>query len=381
MRILTTILSAFMLTNVALAASKTDLSYTEATITKHYSNAASANQTKVTHQKVLIPTQATVDYYAKRALTLPKNQIVSKVSDLPSQVQLNMNGLPALDQGEWGSCVTFATTEALDAYKNLVDADSQISQTCTMQLARTVVTDQSIMNDGGWQGADSALPVLQIMQQYGEWAKSDLHQIGCGHLLAYPETQAQGNGVAMTSEEYQAYSTNPFKNENFYKELSSAQQDDVVTEIKQALARGHRVVVQVRMLLLPGSGEDATSYGNYNGVDHDTWMLNENYIMPLWQNGLLMGLHEMVITGYDDNAVVTGITPDGKTYSQKGVLTLRNSYGDSAHMQNYNDDAQGNHYMTYDYANAGSAGIDKILPIWVQKIYEIGDFGSTNKTK
>lgn len=54
--------------------------------------------------------------------------------------------------------------------------------------------------------------------------------------------------------------------------------------------------------------------------------------------GLINAGHEMIITGYDDDAIVTG--PYGTV--NKGLLTLRNSWG------SYAGD-HGNYYMSYDH--------------------------------
>ena len=43
-----------------------------------------------------------------------------------SKVQLDMGNVPVLDQGGYGSCVTFANTAALDAALNQGDYISQV---------------------------------------------------------------------------------------------------------------------------------------------------------------------------------------------------------------------------------------------------------------
>jgi C1A family cysteine protease len=51
-----------------------------------------------------------------------------------------------------------------------------------------------------------------------------------------------------------------------------------------------------------------------------------------------LGGHEMVIIGYDDNAIST----DRDMKVHHGLLTLRNSWGDKA-------GDHGNYYMSYDF--------------------------------
>ncbi|MGF2339111.1 C1 family peptidase, partial [Acinetobacter baumannii] len=66
------------------------------------------------------------------------------------------------------------------------------------------------------------------------------------------------------------------------------------------------------------------------------------------------GGHEMIITGYDDNAIAV----DDNGREHKGLFTLRNSWGEQ-----FGD--KGNFYMSYDYF--------KVLTIEAQRIRALAD--------
>jgi hypothetical protein len=102
-------------------------------------------------------------------------------------------------------------------------------------------------------------------------------------------------------------------------------------KIKQALNNGHRVTFGT---LLDVSIGHNGAVGTYK-VRNDTWMVTPQVRQDA-KNGSIEAGHEMIITGYDDNAVAVG--PDGS--KQVGILTLRNSWGSDA-------GDNGNYYLTY----------------------------------
>ncbi|WBV63527.1 hypothetical protein PGH43_01250 [Legionella pneumophila 130b] len=67
----------------------------------------------------------------KTDITLKKPNTITTSTALPSKVELGMNNVPVLNQGSFGTCVTFATTAAIDAALNKGD---YISQLCQLQL-------------------------------------------------------------------------------------------------------------------------------------------------------------------------------------------------------------------------------------------------------
>jgi C1A family cysteine protease len=90
--------------------------------------------------------------------------------------------------------------------------------------------------------------------------------------------------------------------------------------------------------------------GTHNAKD-DTWVLTPEIARDIYLRPQFGG-HEMVITGYDDNAA----SVDDQGREHKGLFTLRNSWGDQ-----FGD--KGNFYMSYDYF--------KVLSIEVQRIRAI----------
>jgi C1A family cysteine protease len=86
--------------------------------------------------------------------------------------------------------------------------------------------------------------------------------------------------------------------------------------------------------MLPVKHCSAGACGQYHAVN-DTWALSDEIINDPDPE---LGGHEMIITGYDDNAVVV----DKAGTKHQGVLTLRNSWGSDVA-------DHGEYYMTYDF--------------------------------
>jgi hypothetical protein len=70
-----------------------------------------------------------IEKRAEKALATP----TTPSAGTAKKMQLGMNNVPVLDQGGFGSCVTFANTAAVDA--DLSKGD-YISQLCLLQLGR-----------------------------------------------------------------------------------------------------------------------------------------------------------------------------------------------------------------------------------------------------
>lgn len=89
---------------------------------------------------------------------------------------------------------------------------------------------------------------------------------------------------------------------------------------------------------------DQSILGHYK-VDNDTFTLSNEILNYLLLNKIdILGGHEMVIYGYDDNACYTykDNLLDKKFQRNCGLLLLRNSWGSDA-------GDHGNYYMSYNY--------------------------------
>jgi aminopeptidase C len=119
----------------------------------------------------------------------------------------------------------------------------------------------------------------------------------------------------------------------------------LLNQTKQALAAGHRVLIGVVLDTKQGVG----ALGTYNKVKGDSWILTPEILQDLKNEDNLAG-HEMVVTGYDDTAIVVG--PNNK--KEKGVFKLRNSWSSDA-------GDNGNYYMTYSYYKLLVDEVDEVL--------------------
>ena len=122
----------------------------------------------------------------------------------------------------------------------------------------------------------------------------------------------------------------------------------MLLNVKKALNDGSRVTFGVLLDVAQGSNGAVGKHHVY--FSYDTWMLTPAIIDDIKHNLVDAG-HQMIITGYDDNAVIK----DSWGHKNKGLLTLRNSWGFLA-------GDYGNYYMSYDHFMAMAHGIQVITP-------------------
>ena len=256
-------------------------------------------------------------------------------STLPSSVQLGMNNVPVLDQGWHGTCVTFATTAALDA---VLGKGDYISQLCNLELGNYLESESYMPS--GWDGSFGGWILDQTMR-FGIINKYHQQANGCAGLKEYPQKD-YSEGNAMTPDEYKNMSED-LENKIYYVPLmnffdrwdkhftDTDQSEMVLTKTKEALNKGNRLTFGTFLVVGPYCNAGACAKFHKN---EDTWALTKELETPPY----FTAGHEMIITGYDDNA--EAVDKDGKKHL--GLLTLRNSWGEEA-------GDGGNYYMTYDY--------------------------------
>jgi hypothetical protein len=308
--------------------------------------ATSTGVKHITLLKISLSDKAWKTMDSRVALSLKHESDLSKVP--MRKVQLGMGDVPVLDQGRFGSCVTFADTAAVDA---VLGKGDYISQLCQLQLGRYL--ENNGYTPSGWDGSLGGI-VLHQMSTFGIISKDQQVAHGCGGLTQYPDHGSElGWGTEMSPVDYHALSESLDEHAvawtsvlDMYQVFSDQTHlGKTLTQVKKALAAGDRLTFGV---LLPLSNYGAAgAVGQYH-VTNDTWVLTPEIIQDLRNNSDISG-HEMVITGYDDDAVAM----DADGHSHRGLLTLRNSWG-----ENMGD--KGNFYMSYDYF--------KMLVIEVQRI-------------
>ena len=253
--------------------------------------------------------------------------------------QLGMDLVPVLDQGEHGACVVFAITAAVDAALNKGD---YLSQLCPLQLGRYLEHNAYIHS--GWNGSTGGV-VLNQLRLFGLVSKEQQKAVGCGGLTDYPLKGGDEPGLEMTLLDYHQISEPMQRNvvgwsdilDIYHVFLDKTDMKVVVTQIKTALDAGDRVVFGT---LLPAIDQGVVgAVGRYHSA-YDSWILTADIIQEM-KSEKDFAAHELIITGYDNNAVAM----DKKGYKHKGLFTLRNSWGDQI-------GDQGNFYMSYDYFKA-----------------------------
>ncbi len=251
------------------------------------------------------------------------------------QTNIGMNGVPVLDQGDHGSCVTFAITGNLDAMYGQGD---YISQLCNLSLGKYL--NKTIPDyPSGWDGTLGRRVLTQI-KQYGIHSMQSQRSYGCAGVRKYPRHNSGNTGKPMSETEFKLHSEDLMRHIswipiiNFSDAFSSRMNGpNLLQNVKRALNRGNRVVYG--FFLLSKNGDNGAR-GKFR-TNHDSWVMTKKIANDLTTEGDLSA-HEIIITGYDDNAVISG--PDC-TY-HRGVVTIRNSWGKKV-------GDHGDYYMSYEY--------------------------------
>lgn len=264
---------------------------------------------------------------------------VINTTPLPSQVQLGMNQVPVLDQGSYGTCVTFANTAAVDAALNKGD---HISQLCQLELGQHLENNTRGSLLSGWGGSMGQM-VLTQMDHFGFVTKQIEQTVGCAGLTSYP-TDGEIPENELNLPDYAKISTSMADEsvnvgwssimDSYQAFVDDIDRTQVLLSVKEALSRGDRLTFGV-LLFSPQMGF-VGAVGRHH-VSNDTWIITPSINDQINIHDINGG-HEMIITGYDDNAIA--VDENGQTY--QGLLTLRNSWGKSA-------GDSGDFYMSYDY--------------------------------
>lgn len=287
---------------------------------------------------------------SKRIKRILKNSVQKKPSKqyhalngLPSKQYNGMNGMPVLDQGQWGTCATFAVTAAIDAVLSLADTGTAVSQLCNLELGVTLQNPYA--TDGGWSGSYASI-VLDQISTYGYLDIDYQTQNGCGGLTVYP-TNSANNGSGMPRADFKANSNLTFRNQNWWSlipENTAPIDGSVLKNVKNTLVNGDDFLsLVVFSILLDPNINNAGVAGTYY-ANLDTWVLLPQILQDIYGGGPMFK-HEMIIDGYNDNACASYQDGAGVSKQQCGLLHLRNSWGSAA-------GDNGDYYMSYDYFNA-----------------------------
>ncbi len=247
--------------------------------------------------------------------------------------QLGMNDVPVLNQGPFGSCVTFANIGAIDA---LLSPEEYISEWCNLTLGE-YFEENSKNYPSGWNGSFGEI-VLNQMLYMGVIPKRDESMIECGHASSYLLAGTKKSAMSLT--EFNTYSQ-PLENVTWNSILNymdglyfkEKEMNGVLNDVKKTLMAKDRMTLGFLI-------DDAHLFLGIEGqhmVPNDTWVMTPEIEQHLAEGRIDAG-HEVIITGFDDDAVVY----DKKGGPHQGVFTLRNSWGVQA-------GNHGDYYMTYDY--------------------------------
>jgi Papain family cysteine protease len=223
----------------------------------------------------------------------------------PGAVDLGMSNVPVLDQGQYGTCVTFASTGALDAR---LSVGNYIDQQCSLAL-------NLYLGNNYWNGANNATQILAPLKQYG----------------IIPKGNCFGYNYANTNQKVSPSTYQTRSNKSYANSINYIHENTNLNAVKAALNAGQRVAI----------GTGLADTGDYISVEGFNMKINGRTTSGgLWacqqpssnQNycATQRAGHEIVIIGYDDN---------------QQLLKIRNSWntgvGDS-----------GNFYMTYTFFGA-----------------------------
>lgn len=301
-------------------------------------HAVSQNVKSISFLKIQLSQHAQQQMASRLSKAESSTKLFTNTATSSKQVQLGMGDVPVLDQGAHGTCVTFANTAAIDAVLNKGD---YVSQLCSLQLGRYL--ESQAYTPSGWDGSIGPI-VLNQLSVFGIVSKAQQKANGCGGMTDYPSNEAALD-TDMTPPDYHQLSE-PFDANviswspifDMYQVFDDKMNmDEAVKSIKSALDAGDRLTFGV---MLPAIGQGMAGAVGKHHAGNDTWVLTPEIIEDAQSASDLPG-HEMVITGYDDEAVAI----DSNGHKHKGLFTLRNSWG-----TNLGD--KGDFYMSYDYFKA-----------------------------
>lgn len=307
-------------------------------------NSAAAPKQTLTVMLMNIPFTAEQKHTLQTAKSTSQHAAFSMTDapgNLPEKVELGMNNVPVLDQGRHGSCVTFATVGALDA---LYAKGDYISPLCSLELGSYL--ENKSYTPSGWNGSFGSL-VLARLNEFGVITMAGQKSGVCAGVKDYPVNDQANEGKTLSLDDYASwsmpisYDLHWFSIVTFDERFSPSMQssdamEKVLTEVKTRLASSD-AKNNLRITFgtaIPYQYCSVGACAKFHAT-YDTWALTNAMRND---NQMALAGHEMIITGYDDNAIAT----DNEGAQHKGLLTLRNSWSDRA-------GDQGNYYMTYDF--------------------------------
>lgn len=271
---------------------------------------------------------------------LQSQNLTAAKTNLPERKYIGMNREPVLDQGEWGTCATFATTGAIDALYPLQD-NQRISQLCNLELGRTL--DNPPGAEGGWNGSFGYI-ILNQINKYGYLTLQYQHKRSCGGLTEYP-AYSSDNGEPMSKDDFWDNSIKDFTKNDWtpllsydgrFSPIDPDKAKQVLMKVKEAINAGIRVTFGT--ILDPYVGQ-AGAVGSYRGYTDDVWVMTRQIKADV-ASGQVAG-HEIIIDGYDDHACAT-YEEHGSAKKQCGLFRIRNSWSDKA-------GNHGDYYMSYQH--------------------------------
>lgn len=216
--------------------------------------------------------------------------------------------VPVLDQGQYGTCVTFASTATLDA---LLGGGDLVSQQCSLSLNMTLGYNY-------WNGAYDSTQIIIPLQKYGV-----VKQNNCAGV-PYPVPYYK-----IPKSLYKIYVD---KNIDVKQIKYQYIRGISIDQVKQAIDEGKYVNIGFG-LVNNGSAVAVQGFDlNIYGMQHvgGLWACKQPSDPYNIYCGQFNSGHEVVIIGYDDS---------------QSLLKIRNSWGDKV-------GDQGDFYMTYSFFEA-----------------------------
>lgn len=265
-----------------------------------------------------------------------------------------------LDQGSFGSCVTFATNAALSYVSTGVTTNIAPLDT----LLQGFLNNQNDMTKTGWDGLNGTGQILmRILDNREGYYRSYTQTKDLYNNLSHNYSKINTGGDLTLSK---LYNVDGFKdnieiydsivkahypqkqiNNIVYNNLNIKQgSNNNAIKLKQSLDSGHKVVVG--FVIYDSLQKPKCKNGNVNGDAYfkydnsKTLVTNASLVSTkkdAWTkaSGCALGGHEVIVASYFENE------------AGQLIFLIRNSWSDQA-------GDQGNYYMTADYFNR--AGMD-----------------------
>lgn len=270
-----------------------------------------AKEVEISEGKIIKLTEFPATLQVRTPLVFKAEKEYSSIK--PIAHDLGMAGVPVLDQGAYGTCVTFASSAALDA---IIGQGDFVSPACSLAL-------DLALGSNFWDGAYFPSQIIDPLKKYGVVAQSVCPRRYGDVSFRLPPSEYARYVDAGASAVVKGVSLQYYPNAE-------------LVYVKKAIDAGHRIMVGflIKNAQRAVRGFDVVYQGKrYSG---GLWACKQGFSSNYCVSS--NAGHEVVIVGYDDS---------------QELLKIRNSWGSGVGQE-------GEYFMTYKFFESMANDVTEI---------------------